>query len=283
MKVFSSPPLHGLFREVQLIDDTIAQEDVRTYLNAQFQEIKETHRRKDTLPALWPSPPEFSILQYKSSGHFIYPKVVISIISADARPSNALQAILGLQVSPQRIRDPLAELDELFRFVIDRASERVPLSIIQRVLGFLSISKSPAGEFHPDILEEFLELEEGDMDTLLSGLASLLSIRPGCGPMLVHKSFSDFLFDESRAAGFSVQESVIRAYVWTRCCELISRALKQGERVSTKCWDQAHSLLAQKRSADLMTFMPWSLNALSAVSMAPLWARTCLRRFQRFH
>ncbi|KAF5328058.1 hypothetical protein D9619_013656 [Psilocybe cf. subviscida] len=225
--VFRSSDLQGMFIAMNLSRNSSTNDDIYTFLKGKFDDIKKTHSRADLIPATWPSSRSLSHLQYCSSGHFIYADTVMKFVSTSVRPVNALEIILGLRASPQRTHEPFAELDVLYHHILSRAVDKSNIVNIRHVFGLLAFKYSLAPFFHPDILEKFFGLQDGELDDLLGVTPSLVAVRrfEGTGGVrLHHKSFGDFLHDETRAGRFYIGEDAVRAYAWARCCHMISNA-----------------------------------------------------------
>ncbi|KAF5313873.1 hypothetical protein D9619_013115 [Psilocybe cf. subviscida] len=243
-KVFRSSNPLGMYTCIDLSSDTNADADIRTFLEGKFAEIRMSHPRADLIPASWPSRYRLSILQRNSSGHFIYAQTVVRLVSNDARPVATLEAVLGLRALPQRVREPWAELDELYRHILLRALEKSSMDTMWYVLGFVAVFGSAS---HTDIIAEFLELEDGELDTFLGTIPSLAFVRPfGRGIGLYHTTFKDFLQDEFRAGIFYIEQDSIRAYVWARCVDMASEGgnldhvLTEMCELVSKCAFQSH-------------------------------------------
>lgn len=221
-RVFRSPHLQNMYTSIDLSSDINADDDIRTFLDGKLAEIKATHPRADLIPASWPSNHDISILSYNSSGHFIYAQTVVRLVLKDARPVEAVKAIVELRALPQRVRESFAELDELYRHILLRALEKSSINIICLVLGFV-ILVPPPSRYHPDITAQFLAIEDGELDTLLSTISSLVYLDPSHTISFYHKSIKDFLRDEHRAGQFYIEGGAIYAHVWARCIDMATR------------------------------------------------------------
>ncbi|KAF8177451.1 hypothetical protein BJ912DRAFT_834418, partial [Pholiota molesta] len=99
------------------LDNIQASDDIRRYLNAKFEEIKNTHLRRRSLAPNWPTSTVIEQIVEKSSGHFIYASVVIGYISLpDAHPALQLDIINGIRPrNPSE--NPFANLDALYQYI----------------------------------------------------------------------------------------------------------------------------------------------------------------------
>ncbi|KAF9548273.1 hypothetical protein CPC08DRAFT_596522, partial [Agrocybe pediades] len=91
---FGSPRMVPIVRNVFLGNDYVSREDIRTYIEAKFKQIKEEHVFKRTLPEAWPTPPMIDNLVYRSSGQFIYVVTVAKYMESPRhRPDQRLDAV----------------------------------------------------------------------------------------------------------------------------------------------------------------------------------------------
>lgn len=224
-RVFRSPDLKGIYKKIDLGSAKTATIDINTFLRAKFDEIKRTHRRTDLIPKSWPSDTSLFALLHNSSGHFIYGETALKYISNHVRPVTALEVVLGQDTSMERSCQPFSELDTLYRHILSRALEKSSVEMIWRALGLVAMRSSPAGAFHPDITSKFLNLADGELDTLLIATSSLVSVSQfPSGITFYHKSFVDFLREKSRAGQFYIDEEAYLTYAWSRCVDVISKA-----------------------------------------------------------
>lgn len=248
-------PLSGIpnvHKEVNLSNDSHADQDILTFLMAHFNDIKRRHRRRDLIPSSWPKWKDVRFLQNRSSGHFIYAKTAMKFISNHVRPMTALKVILGLETSPWNSCEPFAELDVLFQHILQRALSNTAIDTMRFVLGFLILSEGVATEYHRDVLELFLGLHEGALDTLLVDLNSLISTNYDMGPVFLHKSFPDFLLDSSRAGQFFIKQDAVQALIWTRRCQLIAGRWNRKQGEYKQCFWRDFYLCLQRRAIRIM-------------------------------
>ncbi|KAF5328060.1 hypothetical protein D9619_013654 [Psilocybe cf. subviscida] len=292
------------YTSVNLSSDMNAGRDIRTFLEGKFAEIKQTHRRKDIIPASWPADYDLHRLIWNSSGHFIYAHTIVRVVSNDSRPVMALEAILGLRASPQRVREPFAELDVLYQHILQRALEKSSMNTIRHVLGFMVLANRTADydEAPPDLdgLAQFLDLEEGEMDTLLSTIPSLAFFEqhPFCMEIsFYHKSFEDFLGDEFRAGEFYIADHAIYEYIWARCLDaasgtgnpaktnpkfVIDQAFRCHRGYDFSGWKGPHSLLGMIQRRDFSTWISTLSGTVWAITLrypndAYSWAANCFK------
>ena len=75
--IFSAIRISNTLFKILLDDDYSSMDDIELYLRDQFQQIRETHIFKTSIPASWPGNTQLNKLKHKSSGQFIYAIIVI--------------------------------------------------------------------------------------------------------------------------------------------------------------------------------------------------------------
>ncbi|KAF4613271.1 hypothetical protein D9613_010716 [Agrocybe pediades] len=188
---FSLPHMVTTLRNIFLDDDDYtAAQDIRVYLGGKFEQIKEGHPFKHTLPDPWPMPEMVDTLVDKSSGQFIYAATIIRYVDSPRhRPDQRLNAIFKLRPPFKDL--PFTELDALYRLIISKAED------LPRVLDILAF---PAlyGYYSLRYIEAILQLEPRSVEVLLADLYSIVTISYGDVGFL-HKSLTDFLAEPQRA------------------------------------------------------------------------------------
>ncbi|KAJ7681944.1 hypothetical protein DFH06DRAFT_284632 [Mycena polygramma] len=172
-------------------------EDVRTYLDTEFNRIHREHHQT----MAWPSSEVLGSLVQKSSGHFLYPSTVVKFIDDKRfRPPERL-AMIG-NVARSEEESPFVDIDLLYTQILSGIPDRRRLrAILSAVLAF---------KLSPRHIEQLLELQPGDVRLALRDLHSVLHIPSDsesaavtASPVSVrHASFRDFLGDSMRSAEF---------------------------------------------------------------------------------
>jgi len=228
--VFNSKAMDGVFVRLFLDDTYSPDDDIRTFLQDKFDEIKENHPFRRQLPQVWPTPEVLERLIQKSSGQFIYAATVIRYVqSLRHRPNHRLDVIMGLR--PAQGELPFAELDALYMFILSSTEH------IEKVLRVLSIyfKECDHGEVDDDfyslpLVECILSLDEGEVEVLFCDLGALVSIvedNTGSRKWLVilHASLQDFLQDRTRSQEYFVDIAVQLKNV----AKNMLRSFKQGK------------------------------------------------------
>ena len=171
----------------------------------------------------WPGEGIIDLLVQRSSGQFIYAATVLKFVGADFC-SPRKQLTLVLRPDPAALSD----LDQLYTQILSVYPSAV--NIVQ-VLGIITASESNS----PEVIEDILGMEEGELKLVLSGLSSLMD---GNGerlhegvisydiPHFAHASFRDYLFDSSRSGPFHVNRQEYENQVVIRSFELIMQSIR---------------------------------------------------------
>jgi len=198
-EAFNGKLLSSLTTRLALDDKYRPDDDIRTFLQSKFRDIKDRHPSCTNLPPSWPSDADVERLVQKSSGQFIYASTVIKFIDSHRYwPPDRLDIIFGL--SPRGKTTPFAEIDSLYLHILTFASENMEMALnIFAILFFLQHQDLPST---PQFIESFLSLREGEIFTVLSDLHSIIAVplaQERYLPLhLFHASLGDFLTDHSR-------------------------------------------------------------------------------------
>ncbi|KAF4614286.1 hypothetical protein D9613_007995 [Agrocybe pediades] len=186
---FSTGNLARLSRHLSLENYLESRNDIQTFLEAKFNEIKEQHPLRGYIPPTWPSDETLGEILTRSSGQFVYATTVIDYVSSlYHRPTDRLNIVLGLL--NHNGDPPFAELDALYSHIL---SSVVYLKQALRIVGVILLMSIPLSS---ENVEELLFLRPGDVQLFLGGMSSLINYRDPHKPISVlHAPLSDFLFD----------------------------------------------------------------------------------------
>jgi len=221
---FSTGVLPSVTASVALDEAYLPDEDIRLFLTDKFQEIKSTHRLRGYIPVQWPLPGDLSQLIKKSSGQFIYASTVLGFVSSIRhKPMDRLDIVLGIR--PPQKDLPFTELDALYMRILAGVEDVEP---VLKILSFLLLGRS----FYPKSLdiEQFLSLQQGDVELYLGDLGSLVSIGPNQRIHVLHASLRDFLVDPTRSKELWINPRIRHTAFARRCLQ--SFQLK-GEQIVT--------------------------------------------------
>ena len=193
--------------------------DIELYLREQFQQIRETHIFKASLPCPWPTKEQLHQLKEKSSGQFIYASTAVRYVKSPRhRPQQRLGAVLGLRPPFKDL--PFSELDAIYLHVLNSTDDP---SVAADILAYVALYFRMC----PTDIDKLLRLEAGETEVYLSSLAAIVEIIPpyggnNQGANLLHKSFGDFLFDPDRSKEFSKSKMETKAQHALRMIEIFS-------------------------------------------------------------
>ena len=210
-----------------------AESDLHTFLENQFDEIRNEHPLRRHLPVRLPGFRAIEILVKRSSKHFIYAATSMRYIqSPQDRPDERLKVILDL--SPAR-ENPYADLDAIYDFVFASVEDKI--QTVHRALGIVHLlSERPEGLFQLSLwpsrrkaIEALLGIEAADFDLLFISLRSLIAVDPDIE--IFHLSLFDYLLDSKRSGRFhldlghchcTVAKFIFLIYIkGKQCCELL--------------------------------------------------------------
>ena len=175
--------------------------DIRIFLRDGFAKICANNSIMSHVEQPWPDEGIIDLLVQRSSGQFIYAATVLKFVGADFC-SPRKQLALVLTPNPTALSD----LDQLYTQIL--SVYPITVNIVQ-VLGFITAS----GSNSPEVIEDILGMEEGELKLVLSGLSSLMyengehlheGVISYVIPDFAHASFRDYLFDSSRSGPFHV-------------------------------------------------------------------------------
>ena len=145
--------------------------DVQTFLQAQFDDIKQNHSWFK-LPPAWPSKQEIKCqwLVEKSSGKVIYALIIAKFISSKYHnPQERLDIVLGK--APKSSNHPFVQLDAMYYHTF---SSIIHIEEVLDIFALLLLCKSMSSQ--PSIVDEFLSYTPRSTRTILSGLHSFLLV-----------------------------------------------------------------------------------------------------------
>ena len=213
----SSKPLKFIHHRLALDDAYEPDSDIHLFFSDKFREIKDTHPLRSTIPTSWPTEQSLEKLVRKSSGQFIYAATVVRFVESNRhRPTARLEIILGIE--PPGSKTPFAELDALYHHILSSVDD---IQATLSVLGLYLATPYVQMMFQStELIEEFLSLEQGDVQLVLSHLSSIVSYDKSFGEVkILHASFVDFLLDRRRSDTFHID-------IATACTEFVHRVFQ---------------------------------------------------------
>ena len=225
---FGQEFLYKITRRVVLDETFDPGRDIRVFLKDGFAKICANNSILSHVEQPWPEEGIIDLLVQRSSGQFIYAATVLKFVGADfCSPTKQLALILK--------RDPTAfsDLDQLYTQILSVYPSAV--NIVQ-VLGIIIAFNE--NEL-PEVIEDILGMEEGELKLVLCGLLSLMEdennenwesecLNKGSYviPHFAHASFCDYLFDSSRSGPFHVNRQEYESQVTLRSFVLIVQLIR---------------------------------------------------------
>ena len=213
---FDQESLARMTRRVVLDERFNPERDIQVVLQDGFAEICANNSILSHVERPWPEKGIVDIFVHRSSGQFIYAKTILKFAGADFRnPKKQLALILKPDPSAS------SDLDKLYTSILSNYTS--PADIVQ-VLGI--IIGFHRGGLTLEVIDDILEMEEGEAKLLLRGLASLIAFAgdengvhlsekdvPDIGrPYFLHASFGDYLVDLRRSGPFHVNKETRLLY-----------------------------------------------------------------------
>ncbi|RXW23011.1 hypothetical protein EST38_g2847 [Candolleomyces aberdarensis] len=222
---------------IELSDKYDASGDMRRYLQRRFEDIG-----LQIGDPQWFSKNAIEILVQVASGQFVYVATVYKYISERrSSPAERLKVVLTWTPHEGQVVRPFEALDRLYASILSTAKKAYEAVDTHHGHDFLLLFRAyhmvaGAGQcwlssaelllfLSVDELSGLLGLETQAKDLLISDLRSLVTFEKQLNDYLhlrlYHKSFSDFLQEESRAKEFFVPESCVWMHLSKRCMQII--------------------------------------------------------------
>ncbi|KAJ2918711.1 hypothetical protein MD484_g1710, partial [Candolleomyces efflorescens] len=218
--------LHKLAYHIQLSDKYDATEDMRRYLRRRFEAIG-----FQIGDPRWFSDGDVDILVKAASGQFIYAATVFKYISERrTSPPDRLRIVLTWTPHQRQVAKPFKALDRLYANILRTAKDTYEVIDTNHERDFLLLFRAQhlngAGpsiwmpwiaSLPADSLSVLLGLESRAEEILISDLHSLVVLERDKNQDLrlhmYHKSFSDFLDEESRSKDLFIPPSRVHTHL----------------------------------------------------------------------
>ncbi|KAF8997162.1 hypothetical protein BDQ17DRAFT_1429192 [Cyathus striatus] len=234
-------------------------QDIGTVLQSGFIRIlndRKFRRAFKSVPRPWPHPDSIEKIVQRSSDQFIYSATVLKFISSpDHNPVSQLEIVLGIRDSGDS--NPFTDLDLLYHEVLSRVEypDRT-IKVLGYILSVKDIATTGVLSEYPGevehyyrsvsnkitystfqnqnrlliVVEQLLELSQGEAYLALNQLHSLISLNVGSDSTrrhleieFYHKSFQDFLTSKSRSNTFYVDIKAAHLHVANFCLKFLGR------------------------------------------------------------
>ena len=223
---FDQESLYNVTRRVVLDEKFDPGRDIQVFLQDGFAKICTKNSVLSHVERPWPKEGIIDLLVQRSSGQFIYPATVLKFVGADfCSPTKQLALVLK--------PDPMAfsDLDQLYTQILSVYPSAV--NIVQ-VLGIIFAFNN---NNLPEVIEDILEMEEGELKLVLRGLSSLMEdeddedgecLNKGSYviPHFAHASFLDYLYNSSRSGPFHVNRQEYENQLSIRSFALIVQSIR---------------------------------------------------------
>ena len=210
VECFSAPGVSAITRQLALDDSFQPYDDIRTFLNSAFLDIR---KRKGQFISsdLWPGSDVIEYLVSKSSGQFIYVSTVVKFVDAAfTDPVKQLDMILRSSSSRSRI---FLNLDVLYSDIL---SSHPDLMFLRNLFVILLTPSTHGRNMSIFLIEDLLGLRRDTLLLLLGGLFSLLEVR-GNLLSIAHTSFQEYMYDKARSGPYYINIHRCSGYMATIC------------------------------------------------------------------
>ena len=214
---FDQESLYTITHRVVLDETFDPGRDIRVFLRDGFAKICAENSILAHVEQPWPREGIIDLLVQRSSGQFIYAATVLRFVGADfCSPTKHLALILK--------PDPIAfsDLDHLYTQILSVYPSTV--NIVQ-ILGIIVACEKID---LPEVIEDILGMEKGELKLVLRGLSSLMNENKSFEfiPSFAHASFRDYLFDSSRSGPFHVNRQEYESLFTLRSFALILQLIR---------------------------------------------------------
>ncbi|KAJ2920845.1 hypothetical protein H1R20_g16249, partial [Candolleomyces eurysporus] len=250
---------HGVTYQIQLSDKYDATADIRRFLWRKLLDIGARSSDPQAQPPFWPTPQDLEILVRAASGQFIYAATVIRFVSERrGSPVNRLNTILNWTSGNNQRSNPFAPLDLLYANILSKAKEAYDAADINGhdfllLLNAYRLNMDRNDDHIVQDLDHLLCSERDAHVWLLSDLRSLITTEAypdhrASGQQLLqlrmyHKSFLDFLSDQSRSKELFFPKSEVLKFVARHCLNHINSGLLEDIHWvdhAAASWDPTH-------------------------------------------
>ncbi|KAJ2917865.1 hypothetical protein MD484_g2598, partial [Candolleomyces efflorescens] len=283
--------LHHLAYHIQLSDHYDASGDMHRYLRRRFEAIGLSIGDPQ-----WFTEENIETLVRAASGQFIYAATAYKYVSERrGSPAVRLQIILSWTPHAGHTTRPFDALDRLYTNILLSAKQAYEAIDSHDGRNFLlllrahHININGFNIYHDkhrlsanNLSERWLGLEARAEEILISDLHSLVAIKKDTSGShhlhLYHKSFSDFLEEESRAKDLFVPEVLVHAHIAKCFMQRINGCQLDFHSVPDKWdkWDKVPLPKSMRVSLALaVDFLPALLSSIAAASESSLDDEVC--------
>jgi hypothetical protein len=198
--------------------DSGTSHDIQHFFTTEFAKIAKQY--SPALPSDWPGPVKIAELTYCAAGLFLWAETVLSFIR-DGDPEGRLLLI------SDKSREAGASVDNLYREILESAVHGLledEREILDTVLGAIVIAKDPLRYCD---LQKLMRVPATMMQFIVGKLGPVISTSGSDGPLRAcHKSFADFLLDDTRSASFAVDSATQSMNLARACLQQMNKELR---------------------------------------------------------
>ncbi|KAJ2930725.1 hypothetical protein H1R20_g6354, partial [Candolleomyces eurysporus] len=256
--------LYEVTYHLQLSDKYNATADIRRYL---WRRLREAGARSSDPRARfqsWPRESDINTLVSSASGQFIYAATVIKyVLNPRCSPYDRLATVLEwISDDKPKSSNPFPSIDLLYRNILKNAKDAYD-AVNTNKDDFMLIIRSYQGismrtEARSLALPKFnflLDLDEGTHNLILSDLGSLITTYEDNPPKeydfkqlgisFYHRSFQDYIEDESRSQEFYVSIQRVWGNLMSLCMDRTFRYPIETKQIAEHLQDKDHLTAAR--------------------------------------
>ncbi|KAF5314288.1 hypothetical protein D9619_011986 [Psilocybe cf. subviscida] len=204
----------GSSAESIFLDDKYRpQDDIRRFVVAKFDEIKEHHHLAHTLTDNWPAESDINAITEKSSGQFIYAATVMRFIEYSSE-SPHLNVLAVRSMQPSASHNPFAQLDAVYSYIFSKTRDIRTVKMILGVHFMSQVSKTNISFESTLHLAGYSRIE---IQSLFSDLVAIIKVDHYWFMSFYHASLNDYLRDKSRSKIYHVNSGDIAAELSSVC------------------------------------------------------------------
>jgi len=213
------------------VEPKVVDHDIKLFFQTQLTELAQKRSDCD-LTEDWPTPSDIGILCEKAAGYFIYASTVMKFFMTKNRtPTEQLNRIISFPQSTSH--EGRSGIDSLYTQVLEQAVDDVAMDDGELYSRFRAVVGAVVVVFNPlsvKVLSDILRVS--DISTTLRSLHSLLLVptSKNAPVRIFHKSFPDFLMDQSRCTDhrFFIDPSIHHMEILHLCLKLMRERLKKN-------------------------------------------------------
>lgn len=176
-------------------------DDIRRFVVAKFEEIKQVHHLRQMLSENWPAESDIDAITDKSSGQFIYAATVMRfILHSPESPSLSLVVILEMKTPAGH--NPLAQLDAVYTYIFSKVHDIQQVKIILGAFFTIGMKVQCKTTDYQNFLQ-FIGYGPVEVKSLFSYLGAIIQIHTNPLKLVFyHASLHDYLRSKYRSLDY---------------------------------------------------------------------------------